>query len=165
MRLLIREAREVDTGAIDRITRAAFASAEHSDGTEAAIVDALRQAGALTCSLVAEQDGAIVGHVAFSPVRIGGEDLGWHGLGPVSVDPAHQRQGVGDQLIREGLARLRQAGSAGCVVLGEPAYYDRFGFKADTRLTYAGPPAEYFQSLVFSGSMPVGAVTYHPAFG
>lgn len=165
MSLLIRREQEGEAEAIDRVTRAAFADAEHSGGMEAEIVDELRKAGALSCSLVAEENGAIVGHVAFSPVRIGGEDFGWHGLGPVSVDPAHQRQGIGNRLIREGLARLRDAGSKGCVVLGEPGYYGRFGFRSDPRLTFAGPPPEYFQILAFSGSVPSGAVTYHAAFG
>lgn len=165
MSLVIREERPGDADAIHRLTAAAFAGTEHSDGTEAEIVDALREAGALTVSLVADDAGAIVGHVALSPVRIAGEDLGWHGLGPVSVDPARQRQGIGDRLIRDALERIRAAGSNGCVVLGEPAYYERFGFIADRRLTYAGPPPEYFQSLAFTEPMPAGAVAYHPAFG
>ena len=165
MILSIRDERPGDADAIRQLTAAAFAGAEHSDGTEAAIVDALRDAGALTVSLVAEDEGAIVGHVAISPVRIGGEIAGWHGLGPVSVDPAFQRQGIGDRLIREALNRLRAGGSNGCVVLGEPAYYARFGFRADPRLTFAGPPPEYFQLLAFGASAPAGPVAYHPAFG
>jgi putative acetyltransferase len=143
----------------------AFASAEHSDGTEAQIVDRLRAAGALTLSLVAEDQGAIIGHVAFSPVTVDGKSAGWFGLGPVAVRPDRQRQGVGEALIGEGLAQLVATGAAGCVVLGEPSFYSRFGFVADPRLRYPGPPAEYFQTLAFGGVMPTGAVAYHPAFG
>ena len=149
---------------IHDLTDAAFAGAEHSDGTEAVIVKALRDAGALTLSLVAEQDGAIVGHVAFSPVTIGGEDVGWYGLGPVSVWPEQQKKGIGGALIREGLSRLEALGAKGCVLLGDPGYYHRFGFRADPQLRYPGPPAEYFQCLTFGGPIPSGVVRYHDAF-
>jgi putative acetyltransferase len=146
------------------VTRA-FATAPHASGTEAAIVDGLRAADALSLSLVAEHDGQVVGHAAFSPVRIDDRDTIWFGLGPVAVDPDHQRRGIGDRLVRAGLAELRSRGAAGCVVLGDPAYYARFGFVADPALRYPGPPPEYFQHLSFDGPPPVGIVAYHPAFG
>lgn len=154
-----------DHPAIASLVERAFATAAHSDGTEAAIVQALRQAAALTVSLVAVEDGRIVGHAAFSPIKVDGRDFGWFGLGPVAVDPQRQRAGVGARLIDEGLTRLRKMGANGCVVLGEPAYYARFGFRADQGLSYPGPPPEYFQALPFGGDMPSGIVTYHAAFG
>ena len=167
----IRDERATDTAAISALTTAAFADAPHSDGTEAAIIDALRANEALTLSLVAEDDaGAIVGHIAFSPVVItdadGNKAQDWYGLGPVSVAPALQGEGIGAGLIRKGLARLKTSGADGCVLLGDPAYYARFGFMADAGPTYPGPPPEYFQALAFPGhAMARGVVTYDAAFG
>ncbi len=175
----IRPERSDDADAIRAVTRAAFAGAAHSSGTEAAIIDALRAAGVLTVSLVALQNGAIVGHVAFSPVTIDGQAGAWFGLGPVSVQPDRQRAGVGQALIRQGLDRLKHLNAEGCVVLGDPAYYGRFGFKSDPALRYADVPPEYFQWLAFAGAMSAGAmsagamsasamprgeVAYHPGF-
>ncbi|MCC8958374.1 N-acetyltransferase [Bradyrhizobium sp. Pear77] len=161
----IRDERDEDAAAISRITTAAFADAPHSSGTEARIVEALRQAEALTVSLVAtSDDGRIVGHVAFSPVRIDGVAGRWYGLGPVSVTPDLQRQGIGGALIGEGLIRLAALGAHGCVVLGEPAYYRRFCFLDDRTLTYGGKPSPYFQRLVLRGEAPKGDVSYHLAF-
>ena len=161
----IRDERDEDAAAISRITATAFATAPHSSGTEVRIVEALRQAGALTVSLVAtSDDGRIVGNVAFSPVQIGGAAGRWYGLGPVSVSPDLQRQGIGGALIREGLARLATLNADGCVLLGDPAYYSRFGFVSDPALTYGGKPSQYFQRLVLRGKVPKGDVRYHPAF-
>lgn len=162
--MILRNEQPGDAGAIRDLTAAAFATAPHASGTEAQIVDALRDAGALHLSLVAEDGGVIVGHAAFSPVRIDGVERSWFGLGPVSVTPARQRSGIGAALIRHGLAHLRAQGAAGCVVLGDPGYYRRFGF-APGGLCYPGPPPEYFLQLAFGGAAPAGVVTYAPAFG
>jgi putative acetyltransferase len=161
----IRPETPTDASAISSVIEDAFASAEHSDGTEAAIVERLRQANALSTSLVATDASAIVGHVALSPVTIDGADIGWLGLGPVAVRPDRQGNGIGRALVNSALDRWRSTGAAGCVVLGEPAYYERFGFRALPRLCYPGPPAEYFQALAFRGEAPSGTVAYHPAFG
>ena len=161
----IRPERPGDEHAISILIDEAFAGAEHSGGTEAAIIEELRAAGALTLSLVAVEAGEIIGHVALSPVTIDGKERRWLGVGPVAVRPDRQRQGVGDKLMREALAGGQAHGAAGCVVLGEPAYYGRFGFRADPRLRYPGPPPEYFQSLAFGDALPTGTVAYHPAFG
>lgn len=161
----IRDERDEDAAAISRITAAAFAGAPHSSGTEARIVEALREAGALTVSLVAaSDDGRIVGHIAFSPVQIDGVAGRWYGLGPVSVAPDLQRQSIGGALIREGLARLAALNADGCVLLGDPSYYSRFGFVSDPALTYGGAPSPYFQRLLLRGEPPKGDVRYHPAF-
>ena len=154
-----------EDAAITALIEEAFASAEHSDGTEAQIVERLRKASALTLSLIAEDDGEIVGHVAFSPVTVNGQAAGWFGLGPVAVRPDLQRKGIGDALVSEGLANLVAYGAAGCVVLGDPKYYGRFGFATKPSLRFPGPPAEYFQALAFGGDVPSGTVAYHPAFG
>jgi predicted N-acetyltransferase YhbS len=154
-----------DESAISAVTEAAFTGHPHSDGSEVGIVERLRGAGALTISLVAEDAGQIVGHAAFSPVTIADGTTGWFGLGPVSVQPGRQREGIGSALIRAGLEQLRQAGAAGCVVLGDPAYYGRFGYTHDPVLTYPVPLPEAFQQQRFTGASPKGEVTYHAAFG
>lgn len=160
----IRAERPGDAAAIGAVTEAAFRTAPHSSGTEARIVAALREAGALTLSLVAIRDGGIVGHIAFSPVLIDGRAGDWYGLGPVSVAPERQRRGTGGALIREGLERLKAIGAKGCVLLGDPNYYHRFGFIADPDLTYAGGPPEAFQRRVLTGEPARGEVRYHAAF-
>lgn len=93
--MMIRPENPGDARAIDDVIRAAFATAPHSSGTEAAIVDALRRANALSISLVAEMAGELVGYAAFSPVSINREETGWFGLGPVAVLPDRQRCGIG----------------------------------------------------------------------
>lgn len=162
--MLIRDEAPGDADAIARTITAAFALVPHAGGNEADIVAALRANGALTVSLVAEAQGPVVGHVAFSPVEIAGAD-GWFGLGPVAVTPDRMRGGIGSRLIEAGLERLRAAGASGCVVLGDPRYYGRFGFIHDPALTYPAGPPEAFRRTVFSGDAPQGPVCYHPAFG
>jgi len=160
----IRPERPEDIDTIRNLTAAAFKDMIYSSQTEAAIVDVLRSAGALTLSLVAIQENELVGHVAFSPVTINGEAKGWYGLGPVSVRPDRQRRGIGQALIRDGLNHLRRMDAQGCVVLGDPGYYSRFGFMSDPRLRYGDAPPEYFQCLGFTAAIPRGEVAYHSAF-
>ena len=162
--MIIRPEHSRDIEKIRALITEAFDGAAHSDGTEGDIVDALRQGGALTVSLVAEHNGEIVGHVAFSPVQIDGEEHGWYGLGPVAVRPEEQRQGVGRRLIEAGLAEIKSLGAAGCVVLGDPGYYSRFGFKADPALCFPGVPQAYFQRLDLEPNDLQGIVVYHQAF-
>lgn len=163
MKYVIRAERPDDADAIRRITQAAFALAEHHSGTEGAIIDALRAANALVISLVATVDEEIVGHVAFSPVTIG-TAVGWFGLGPVSVQPDLQKQGIGGALIREGLIRLKAVHARGCVVMGDPGYYQRFGFAHDPAIRYEGVPPEYFMRLSFGDAETSGNVIYHEGF-
>ncbi|MEF2551614.1 N-acetyltransferase [Aurantimonas sp. A2-1-M11] len=153
-----------DAAVIAAVTQAAFAKAAHSSGTEATIVDSLRRAGALTIALVAEANGEVVGHIAFSPITVEARNAGWFGLGPVSVVPDLQGQGIGSRLVREGLDLLRAQGARGCVVLGDPRFYERFGFRVDPRLRYAGVPPEYFMAQGFGQEVPEGTVAYHPSF-
>jgi putative acetyltransferase len=112
----------------------------------------------------ADVGGTIVGHVAVSPVVISDGTSGWFGLGPISVVPEHQTRGVGARLMEEALGLLRKLGAGGCVVLGDPKYYGRFGFRSDRRLNLPGVPPEYFQALSFDSSRPHGVVSYHGAF-
>ena len=162
--MIIRSETPADDEAITQVTLAAFTSASYRP-TERLIILALRQAGALSLSLVADLDGRIVGHVAFSAATMNGEYLGWHGLGPISVQPELQKQGIGSKLILEGLSRLGARGARGCVVLGSPVYYQRFGFKAYPGLIYEEAPApEYFMAISFYDEVLQGSVEYHMAF-
>lgn len=160
----IRREKPSDINAIDQVTKAAFASAAYSSGTESFIIKALRANGLLTISLVAEEEGVVIGHVAISPVAISSGDEGWFGLGPVSVIPSRQGSGVGSGLIRAAIGGLKELHAAGCVVLGEPSYYGRFGFSANARLQYPHAPAEYFQVQSFTGQIPEGTVEYDDSF-
>jgi putative acetyltransferase len=164
MTIIIRSEEAQDESSIRAITEAAFKGVAYSAGTEGLIVDGLRAANALTVSLVAVEEGELVGHVAFSPVAIDGADFGWFGLGPVSVRPDRQGQGIGSRLIHEGLDRLRALGAKGCVLLGDPGYYGRFGFETDAALRYEGAPPGYFMRLSLKGPAPQGTVTFHEAF-
>lgn len=164
MNLTIRNERSGDEQAIAALIGEAFATAARSSGTEAQIVNSLRAAGALLISLVAQHDAELIGHIAFSSVTIAGQDRGWFGLGPVAVVPGHQGQGNGTRLIQEGLAQLRRRGAKGCVLLGDPAYYRRFGFGSDSRLVLPGVPLEYFQALRWSDDEAEGEVGYHRGF-
>ncbi|MFN2099526.1 GNAT family N-acetyltransferase [Altererythrobacter sp. MF3-039] len=154
-----------DHAAIHVVTAAAFAGMAHSDGSEPHIVDRLRADGDLALSLVAEDGEQIVGHIAFSPIAITDGAHGWYGLGPVSVMPELQNQGIGFRLVQRGIADIREKGARGIVLLGDPAYYSRFGFAHNPQLRYPGPPAEYFQCLLIDGDMPEGEVRYAAAFG
>lgn len=164
MPVLIRPESPADVPAIFAVTEAAFRTAAHSAGTEQFIVNALRRAGALWVSLVAELDGSLIGHVAVSPVTVSDGAAGWYGLGPVSVLPQHQRSGVGTRLMRAALQALRERGAAGCMLVGDPAYYRRFGFRPEPGLTYPGVPPEYFMVVSLGGPVPTGVVTFHEGF-
>ncbi|MBP0616179.1 N-acetyltransferase [Jiella sp. KSK16Y-1] len=154
-----------DHAVIRSLIEAAFRDAEHSDQSEVAIVEGLREAVAMTLSLVAvDEDGGILGHIAFSAVEVESGEGGWYGLGPVAVWPQLQRRGIGAALVTDGLRRLKEQGANGCVLLGDPAFYARFGFRSDPALTYRGLPARYVQRLVIAPPAPSGEITYHPAF-
>jgi putative acetyltransferase len=161
----IRKEQPSDVAAIHALTTAAFSNAPHADGTEQFVVDALRKAGALSISLVAEYADEVVGHVAVSPVAVSDGSRDWFGLGPISVAPKYQGQSIGSELIKAALRLLRERGAAGCVLLGDPAYYSRFGFKPTPALILPDVPPEYFQAQSFGQSSPNGVVTYHEAFG
>ena len=164
MNLTIRNEQPDDIDTIAQLTEAAFQNEEHSSHTEQFIVNALRDAGELSVSLVAVENGKSVGHVAISPVTISSGATGWYGLGPISVSPERQREGIGSALMKAALAQLQSLGGAGCVVLGNPAYYGRFSFKNHPELTLPGVPQEYFQVLSFGIELPTGEVKYHAAF-
>jgi putative acetyltransferase len=163
--MIIRPETPDDIKSIENVTLAAFTGLFTDNPNEHLIVNGLREAGALSLSLVAEANGRVVGHVAFSAVTVDGIDRDWYGLGPISVAPELQKQGVGSELIQDGLAGIRETGAKGCVVEGSPEYYQRFGFKPYPSLVYEGTPApEYFMALPFYEEVPEGKVEYHKAF-
>ena len=162
--VLIRDEQPADITVISEVTIAAFESMEISNHTEQFIVEALRAANALDISLVAEADDRVVGHIAFSPVTMSDSTKGWYGLGPVSVHPDFQRQGIGKALIHEGLSRLKNIGAKGCCLVGHPQYYRQFGFENVEGLILEGVPKDVFFVLSFDGRIPQGHVMFHEAF-
>ncbi|MCO6057823.1 N-acetyltransferase [Pseudomonas sp. MOB-449] len=164
MNIIVRNEQADDIDAIARLTKAAFEHEQHSSHTEQFIINALRRSGCLTISLVAVEGDTLVGHVAISPVTLSGGETGWYGLGPIAVLPDRQGRGIGSMLMEASLAELRCQGGLGCVLLGDPGYYGRFGFKAQPGLELPGVPPEYFQALSFGSDLPRGSVRYHAAF-
>ena len=164
LKVSIRAEAAGDEEVIFALTKAAFANMPFSDGDEQHLVTRLREDGDLTLSLVAEHDGRVVGHIAFSPVEISDGSKDWFGLGPVSVWPDLHHQRVGSALILEGIDQMRARGARGIVLLGSNEYYPRFGFAHHPQLTFPGPPPEYFQALAIAGEMPCGKVTYAKGF-
>ena len=162
--IIIRNETEADVSAITEVTVAAFKTLEISNHTEQFIIEALRAAKALTLSLVAEVDGSVVGHIAFSPVTISDGTRHWYGLGPVSVLPEYQRKGIGKALIQEGLSRLKSQKAKGCCLVGHPQYYRKFGFENFAGLALEGVPQEVFFALSFDGRLPQGEVMFHEGF-
>ncbi len=163
-KIVIRNETDADVSAITDITIAAFKTLEISNHTEQFIITALRAAKALMVSLVAETDGRVIGHIAFSPVTISDGTPNWYGLGPVSVLPKHQQKGIGKELIKEGLSRLKDMDAQGCCLVGHPDYYKKFGFKNMSGLMHEGVPQEVFFALYFDGHTLQGTVAFHEGF-
>lgn len=163
-KIIIRNEIDADVDAITEVTVAAFKTLEISNHTEHFIVEALRANNALTVSLIAEVDGHVVGHVAFSPVTISDGTQNWYGLGPVSVLPEHQRKGIGKSLILEGISRLKSLNAKGCCLVGHPGYYNKLGFKNVSELVHEGVPQEIFLAMSFDGQIPQGTVNFHDGF-
>lgn len=164
MKIEIRPEERADQRAIFDITQAAFDGKPYADGTEAPIIDQLRKDGDLSISLVALVESDVVGHVAFSPATIGEASNSWYGVGPVSVTPSLQRRGIGQVLMNSGLEKLRARNANGCVLIGDPNYYRRFGFEGDCGLTYEGVAASNVQLLAFGSDAPTGEIRFAPAF-
>ena len=162
--MILREEKTADIDAISEVTIAAFKNLPVSNQTEQFIIKALRSANALTISLVAEIDDRVVGHIAFSPVKISDGTKDWYGLGPISVLPEYQKQGIGKSLVNRGLSLLREMGGQGCALVGDPNYYKRFGFKNYPKLVHEGIPQEVFLALPLHEKVPHGTVEFHESF-
>lgn len=152
----IRNEKPNDIEQIRRVIELAFRDALHTDHTEQFIEKALRESGVLALSLVAEADGKIIGHVAFSPVSISDGTTNRYGLGPISVLPQHQGKGVGSRLMVKAFAENESKGASGCIVHGDPGCYKHFGFKVFDGLVFPGISPEYFQAVSFDASFAQG---------
>ncbi|MDP2562604.1 GNAT family N-acetyltransferase [Psychrobium sp. 1_MG-2023] len=164
MSIIIRKEQPSDIQSIHDVTVAAFLEAPHTDHTEQFIINKLRELSALSVSLVAVDGGNVVGHIALSPVSISDGTDSWYGLGPISVLPNNQGQGIGSKLMNAAIQELKNIKAKGCVLLGDPNYYNRFGFKPREGLVLPDVPQEYFQALVLREGLPQGIVAYHESF-
>lgn len=164
MSLVIRPETPADQAAIHDITKRAFAPMPYADGNEQDLIDRFRAAGALAISLVAELHGAVAGQVTFTEAFAADGSPGWYALGPVAVEPELQAKHIGSKLIETGIAMLRERDAAGCILVGNPAYYSRFGFGPFPDLCPDGEPAEYFQILPLRVKLPETVIGFHPLF-
>ena len=142
---------------ISEVIIAAFKTFEISNHTEQFIIDSLRADKSLTVSLVAEMDGRIIGHSAFSPVSIVDGTRNWYVLGPVSVLPEHQRKGIGASLIRAGLSRLKNLNAQDCCLVGHPDYYKNWDLRIYRGLCMKGchrKSSSHCLSMVISHGAP-----------
>lgn len=163
--VVVRAERPEDHASIAAVITAAFEGHPHSQGQEASIVARLRRRHALVVGLVAvEQDGAVVGHAAFSRVILSRTGGGWYALGPLAVRPDRWRRGIGKGLIAAGLTELRVLGASGCVVLGDPGYYGRLGFSTAGGLSFQDVPSDHLMAVGFTPDPPKGEVAFHSAF-
>ena len=174
MPILIREEQFGDEAAIFKITEDAFHGMPYAGGDEQILVDRLRDQNSLVLSLVAVDDDkqanaspaekAVVGHIAFSIAINTDGSAPWYAFGPVSVTPERQAEGIGAQLINQGLATIQSRGALGCILTGDPNYYSRFDFAVSPNFSPANEPAEYFQLKLLSTTTPTGTFSFHPAF-
>lgn len=162
----IRAERQADISSIRAVNQAAFTTSAEVD-----LVDALRARAQPIVSLVADEDGTIVGHIMFSPVTLlPHPDLRIMGLAPMAVVPARQRRRIGSALVQEGLERCRELGFAAVVVLGHAEYYPRFGFTPASRFSlrceYDVPDDVFMAIELDAGTLHgrSGTIRYHAAF-
>ena len=147
----IRAERPADIAPIRELVGLAFAGHPYSVGTEPLIIDALREDGALELSLVAEVDGTVVAHIAFSEGSVGDSSPGWFVVGPIAVHPDFQRRGIGTELVEAALDMMRSRNAHGCVLVGDPDYYRRFGFRQCRKGSLARRPGRVRSHPTFRG--------------
>ncbi len=165
MDVRISEEIPADRDAIHQVTKRAFTGRPYAGGDEQDLVDRLRDLGDLSLSLVAHHRGALVGQITFSPASLEGSSALWFALGPVSVDPDHQSIGIGAMLIRSGLDWCQKQGASGCILTGNPNYYQRFGFVLCPDHVPVEESAEFFMIYRFDNApLSAGRFAFHPAF-
>ena len=164
--MLIRTEQVMDVPKIHAINRAAFNSA-----TEADVVDVLRSSAENVISLVAEEEGEIVGHIMFSPVQLtGAADVRAMALAPLAVTPGRQRAGIGSALVRAGLEECRRLGIDAVFVVGHATYYPRFGFKSASSVGFVCefevPDEAFMVAELVAGVLErkTATVHFHPVF-
>ncbi len=164
-KIIIRKEKSLDIDKITHVTEEAFKDNAYSNITEPFIIKGLRESGALTISLVAVIEGEVVGHIAFSPVSVTDGSSDWYGLGPISVLPGYQNLGIGKAMVEKGLSILKVFGGKGCILVGDPGYYNRFGFKAISGLSHEDVPCRFVLALPFEeNNLPRGNVEFHKSF-
>jgi putative acetyltransferase len=162
--MIIRPETDEDIDAIRQVTEIAFRGRPYAGGDEQDVIDRLRGARDLTLSLVAIDGQTLIGQVTFSPAVQSDGSGPWFALGPVAVVPSRQGEGIGAALIEEGLARIEALGALGCILTGNPAYYQRFGFQSAPRNVPPGEPAQFFMLKLLKGAAPTGRFAFHAAF-
>lgn len=153
-----------DIASIHQLTQEAFRGKAYAGGDEQDVIDRLRASKALTLSLLAFDDATLVGQITFSPASLEDGSQPWFALGPVSVTPARQGQGIGGLLIEKGLIEMQNLGALGCILTGNPDYYQRFGFQPAPDNAPSNEPAEFFMLKQLGATTPVGRFSFHPAF-
>ena len=164
MSMVIRQEVESDRRAIWEVTKSAFEGRPYADGDEQDLVDNLRGNGALSVSLVAIDGSALIGQITFSPASISSDRGKWFALGPVSVVPERQREGIGAALIEAGIKAIESLGAAGCILTGDPGYYSRHGFALAPKHCPESEPKEYFMVRLIGDDHPIGTVAFHESF-
>ena len=163
--LTIRREAEADIPAIRELTSRAFVGKPYSKQREAQIVESLRDTDALTLSFIVVKGPEVAGHVAAAPVEISDGTPNWYFVGPISVAPEHQGEGVGSLLMERALAELRELGAGGAVALGDPNYYGRFGLVNVPDLVYPEYDPQYFMAIPLADeTIPAGEVSFPLGF-
>lgn len=164
MTINIRPESESDYAAIYQLTEEAFKGKPYAGGDEQDLIDALRAIRALSVSLVATDDSVVVGQITFSPATITSRLGTWFALGPVSVSPERQGEGIGGELIEAGIKRIKAMGAWGCILTGDPRYYSRHGFEMAQQHCPVNEPSEYFMLRLLGNKQPQGIFEFHEAF-
>ena len=160
----IRPETPADRDAIYGITTDAFRGKPYADGDEQDVINRLRDCDALSLSLVATQGNNVVGQITFSPATAEDGSGPWYALGPVSVQPERQGEGIGAALIKAGLDDIAERGALGCILTGNPDYYRRFDFEVMPDHAPLREPGEFFMLKCLHGEAPAGRFEFHPAF-
>jgi putative acetyltransferase len=164
MSVQIRHECAEDAQAIHDLTARAFAPMPFAGGDEQLLPARFRSANVLALSLVAELGGKVIGQLTLTPAIAADSAPGWFALGPISVDPDYQKHGIGSRMIAAAIGWLKSKNAAGCALVGNPAYYGRFGWRPAPDLTPAGEPAEYYQILPLADAEPKTIISFHPLF-
>lgn len=168
VKFTIRPEQACDYEVIYDITKRAFAPMPYAGGNEQDLINLLRNNDALEISLVAQIGSDIVGHIAFSKAFPENESAdvngGYYALGPIAVDPELQRSGIGSALIYEGIDILRQREAAGCILVGNVDYYQRFGFKTAPHLCPKSEPKDHYMILPLAVKNIDTIIGFHPLF-
>jgi putative acetyltransferase len=160
----VRAEQESDWKSIYDVTQRAFEGKPYADGDEPELIDGLRETGVLALSLVALDQGRLVGQITFSPADIASGSGPWYALGPVSVTPERQGEGIGTLLIETGLSEISKRGALGCILTGNPIYYRRFGFEFSPANCPHNEAQEHFMVKLLSTQRPVGRFAFHETF-